>query len=150
MHSGPGVSPAHQQQGLASPGLLQKRDLAQKGGKMLVPKETRCPPPLPHFIPGLRKSLNLTPGSSDQTLHSGVLDHSPLRNDTPPNVNKGNKKSPRPRSGAANSKGQTLCSRHQTLHSRFGNTKHPRESQPGYSQNPFGWLLKPQPRRGRI
>lgn len=111
---------------------------------MPAPRETGCLPSTPPSVLSECKVPSLTLGLSAQTLHSSSLDHSPFRTEPPPMLNEGyRRETPSLGVGLASARGQTPA-----LRSRFGNTQHPREGQPGCSQNRFSWPLTRQPRPG--
>lgn len=83
-------------------------------------------------------------GSSAQTLHSGVWTTHHSGQSRPPMLNEGyRREAPSLAEGPASARGQPPA-----LRSRFGNTQHLREGQPGCSQNPFSWPRTQQPRPG--
>lgn len=85
MHTGPGVSSANQQQGLASPGLLL--DLAQ-GLKMRAPREIRCLPTVPSSVPSKCKSFKPHSGLKRPSSPSGVWTTHHLGQSRPQMLNK--------------------------------------------------------------
>lgn len=90
------------------------------------------------------KVPSLILGSSAQTLHSGVWTTHHSGQSRPPMLNEGyRREAPSLAVGPASARGQPP-----TLRSRFGNTQHLREGQPGCSQNPFSWPRTQQPRPG--
>lgn len=141
MHTGPGVLPA--EQGLASPGLLLEQDWLW-GSEDACAQGNELPPKHAPFSPQRAQSPKPHSGLKCSNSPFSSLDHSPFRTEPPPMLNEGyRRETPSLGVGLASARGQTPA-----LRSRFGNTQHPREGQPGCSQNRFSWPLTRQPRPG--